>query len=64
MLRRMLPSEMTDWLRQKIIAVQKLVSYTVFLSAHQAQQIYRIDGVHPPGHPVTAAVLRIPIKGT
>jgi hypothetical protein len=39
--------------------------YSVFhLSAHRARRFYRIESLHPPGHPVRAGMLRTAIKKT
>ena len=39
--------------------------YRIFLlSTHRLRQFYRIESLHLPGHPVTAAVLRTAIKET
>jgi hypothetical protein len=36
----------------------------LLVSCHRAQQLYRTDSLHPPGHPATAAVPRTAIKDT
>jgi hypothetical protein len=44
--------------------VSDSIILVIILSPHRARQLYRIESLHPTGHPVTAAVLRTAMKET
>jgi hypothetical protein len=44
--------------RVAFIFYLKVIPCAFFLSFPRAQQLYRIESLHPPEHTVTAAVLR------
>jgi hypothetical protein len=47
----------------KIYAYLKVI-HGAFLSFARAPQLYRVEALHPPAHPVTVVVLRETTKGT